>query len=148
MLAWSQYVPLVKGCYINLVSVYAPTMNATEDKMYYYKTLKNVFLKILQADCHFGHFNARVSRDSHTWSELGKYILKRNSNGILLLQLWRTYKMVAPWFKTMAYTIHYIILYYTCEAMKHSTCALCSCYEECWLLDCSSVSTYQAEQGH
>ena len=83
-------LPLVRGRYVTLVSVYAPTMSATEnEKIDFYLALRKTVEKIPPADkaLILGDFNARVGKDYATWSVLGRHgVGKCNSNGLLLLQ--------------------------------------------------------------
>ena len=84
-------LPLAKGRYVTLVSVYAPTMAASDnEKLSFYQSLKGILRNIPMADkiIVLGDFNARVGRDHETWSGLGRHgVGGHNSNGLLLLQL-------------------------------------------------------------
>ena len=84
-------VPLMQNRYVPFVSVYAPTMTATdEEKLAFYQSLKEVVRAIPQADkiIILGDFNARVGKDHETWNALGRHgIGTYNSNGLLLLQM-------------------------------------------------------------
>ncbi|CAH2088107.1 unnamed protein product [Euphydryas editha] len=78
--------------YINLISVYAPTMNKDDEtKGNFYEELTQTLGKIRPSEqvLLLGDFNARVGCDSEAWPKvLGRHgIGKMNSNGQLLLNL-------------------------------------------------------------
>ena len=80
---------LNSGKYLKLVSVYAPTMQRTqEEKELFYQSLTDV-LRSDRDDFHLilGDFNARVGSDWQLWPNvLGKHgIGNMNANGLMLL---------------------------------------------------------------
>ena len=80
---------LNSGKYLKLVSVYAPTMQRTqEEKELFYQSLTDV-LRSDKDDLYIilGDFNARVGSDWQLWPDvLGKHgIGKMNANGLMLL---------------------------------------------------------------
>ncbi|XP_066915923.1 craniofacial development protein 2-like [Clytia hemisphaerica] len=82
-------IRLHSGKYLKLVSVYAPTMQRTqEEKELFYQSLTDV-LRSDRDDLYLilGDFNARVGSDWQLWPNvLGKHgIGKMNSNGLMLL---------------------------------------------------------------
>ena len=83
-------LPLLKGRFVTLVNVYAPTMDSSEeDKVSFYLSLHVVVQKVPPADkiIILGDFNARVGRDFETWTVLGRHgVGKCNSNALRLLQ--------------------------------------------------------------
>ena len=83
-------LPLLKGRFVTLVNVYAPTMDSSEeDKVSFYLSLHEVVQKVPPVDkiIILGDFNARVGRDFETWTVLGRHgVGKCNSNGLRLLQ--------------------------------------------------------------
>ena len=84
-------VPLSSDRFMTMLSVYAPTLNSSEESiMAFYQDLRTVINRIPNADkiLLLGDFNARVGGDHETWNALGKFGLgKMNSNGLHLLQL-------------------------------------------------------------
>lgn len=84
-------LPLACGRHATFVSAYAPTLCSSEESLsLFYESLRNVILSIPTEDKIIlsGDFNARVGRDYHTWSSLGRFgIGKMNSSGLRLLQL-------------------------------------------------------------
>ena len=83
-------LPLLKGRFVTLVNVYAPTMDSSEDdKVSFYLSLHKAVQKVPPADkiIILGDFNARVGRDFETWKVLGGHgVGKCSSNGLRLLQ--------------------------------------------------------------
>lgn len=78
--------------FLNVISVYAPTMNNEEDiKDKFYEELTQTLVKIRPREqiLLLGDFNARVGRDHEAWPKvLGRHgIGNMNSNGQLLLSL-------------------------------------------------------------
>ncbi|XP_071504204.1 craniofacial development protein 2-like [Diadema antillarum] len=87
----SMRLSLRKGQYITLSSVYAPTLQAEPaEKGKFYTDLRIFSLQVREDDkvIILGDFNARVGKDSETWSGiLGKHgVGKCNGNGRLLLE--------------------------------------------------------------
>ena len=84
-------VPLSCGRHLSVLSVYAPTMQATEETiMSLYETLRITITSVPKEEklIILGDFNARVGQEHQTWDALGRYgIGNANSNGLLLLQL-------------------------------------------------------------
>ena len=84
-------VPLSCGRHLTMLSVYAPTMQASEEViMSFYESLRSTITAIPKEDkvILLGDLNARVGQEHETWDALGRYgIGKVNSNGLLLLQL-------------------------------------------------------------
>lgn len=84
-------LPLARGKFATIVSVYAPTLtNPEETKNKFYEDFHAVINAVPNADklIILGDFNARVGRDTSTWEGvIGKHgVGKCNSNGLLLLQ--------------------------------------------------------------
>ena len=85
-------IPLAKGRYATLLSVYAPTLDSdTDTKENFYDELYSALSRIPKEDkiLLLGDFNARVGTDHAIWRGiLGKHgIGKCNSNGTRLLAL-------------------------------------------------------------
>lgn len=78
--------------FLNLISVYAPTLDSSDDmKTKFYEELTHVLAKIQSREqiLLLGDFNARVGRDFDAWPNvIGRHgIGNMNSNGHLLLSL-------------------------------------------------------------
>ena len=84
-------IPLTCGRHLSVLSVYAPTMQATEESiMYFFETLRSTISSVSKEEklIILGDFNARVGQEHQAWDALGRYgIDKANDNGFLLLQL-------------------------------------------------------------
>ena len=84
-------IPLSCGRYLSLLSVYAPTLQSSEEiTRTFYEALRETITSIPKDDklILLGDFNARVGTDWETWDSLGRYgIGKINSNGLKLLEL-------------------------------------------------------------
>ena len=84
-------VPLSCGRYLSILSVYAPTLQATEDTLTsFYGALLTAITSIPKEEklILLGDFNARVGREHETWDALGHYgVGNMNSNGLRLLEL-------------------------------------------------------------
>jgi hypothetical protein len=84
-------VPLSCGRHMSVFSVYAPTLQASEDTiMSFYGALREAITSIPKEEklLILGDFNARVGRQNEIWNALGKYgIGNINNNGLNLLQL-------------------------------------------------------------
>ena len=84
-------VPLSSGRYLSIISVYAPTLQASEEVLdSFYESLRQTIRSVPKEEklILLGDFNARVGRESETWNALGPYgIGKMNSNGLRLLEL-------------------------------------------------------------
>ena len=84
-------LPLLKKRFVTIISVYAPTMTNTDDKIEkFYADLESILQDVPKSDklVLLGDFNARVGTDWNTWEGvLGKHSTgKCNSNGKLLLE--------------------------------------------------------------
>lgn len=83
-------VPLSGGRFLSIVSVYAPTLQAsTADLNSFYDALSDSIRSIPKEEkvIVLGDFNSRVGTDHDTWSVLGPHgIGKMNSNGLRLLE--------------------------------------------------------------
>ena len=83
-------VPLSGGRFLSIVSVYAPTLQAsTADLNSFYGALSDSICSIPKEEkvIVLGDFNSRVGTDHDTWSVLGPHgIGKMNSNGLRLLE--------------------------------------------------------------
>ena len=83
--------PLSCGRYLSILSVYAPTMQASEDTLIsFYDALRSAVNSVPKEEklIVLGDFNARVGRDNQTWDALGRYgVGKMNTNGLRLLEL-------------------------------------------------------------
>ena len=84
-------VPLAGDRYLSLLSIYAPTLTASEENILsFYAALGNAIRSVPKEEklIILGDFNARVGKQQETWEALGPYgIGKMNSNGLHLLQL-------------------------------------------------------------
>ena len=84
-------IPLTCGRHLSVLSVYAPTMQATEQSiMSFYETLRSTISSLPKEEklIVFGDFNARVGQEHQTWDALGRYgIGKANNNGLLCSEL-------------------------------------------------------------
>ena len=84
-------IPLTCRRHLSVLTVYAPTMQATEESiMSFYETLRTTISSVPKEEklIILGDFNARVGQEHQTWNALGRYgIGKANNNGLLLLQL-------------------------------------------------------------
>ena len=78
-------IPLTCGRHLSVLSVYAPTMQATEESiMSFYETLRSTIISVPKEEKFIilGDFNARVGQEHQTWDALGRYgIGKANNNG-------------------------------------------------------------------
>lgn len=92
-------LPLLKKCYVTIMSVYAPTMtNPDENKEEFYSNLRDTIKNVPNTDKLIiaGDFNARVGMESENWPDvLGIHGNgKCNSNGELLLEFCSEYRLV------------------------------------------------------
>lgn len=83
---------LANDNYLNVISVYAPTMDKDDDiKAKFYEEVTHALSKVLPREqvLLMGDFNARVGRDFEAWPKvLGRHgVGNMNSNGQLLLSL-------------------------------------------------------------
>ena len=91
-------IPLSAGRFLTLVSVYAPTLVSSEEKIAsFYHALRSVVSSVPNSEMLvvLGDLNARVGSDAATWPSLGPHgVGKLNSNGLLLLQLCNEHNLV------------------------------------------------------
>ena len=92
-------LPLLKKRFVTIISVYAPTMTNTDDKIEkFYADLESTLQDVPRTDklVLLGDFNARVGTDWNTWEGvLGKHSTgKCNSNGKLLLETCTAHKLL------------------------------------------------------
>ena len=92
-------IPLVKGRYITLISVYSPTLDSDEEtKDRFYSSLDSVLQNINQTDkiALMGDFNARVGRNKDLWDgAIGNHGTgNMNSSGLRLLTLCAEHELV------------------------------------------------------
>ena len=84
-------IPLSCRRYLSIISVYVPTLQASEDTLNsFYGALCSAVTSIPREEnlILLGDFNARVGREHTTWEALGHHgIGKMNSNGLRLLEL-------------------------------------------------------------
>ena len=69
-------IPLTCGRHLSVLSVYAPTMQATEESiMSFYETLRCTISSVPKEEklIILGDFNARVGQEHQTWDALGRY---------------------------------------------------------------------------
>ena len=83
-------VPLSCGRYLSILSVYAPTLQASDEIIFaFYESLREAITEIPTEEklIILGDLNARVGKDWETWESLGHHgIGKINSNGLKLLE--------------------------------------------------------------
>ena len=93
-------VPLACGQCLSVLSVYSPTMESTEESiMSFYETPRSTIAAVPTEEklIVLGDFNARVGQEHDVWDAIRRYgIGKVNSNGLLLLQRWSGFDLVAP----------------------------------------------------
>ena len=84
-------VPLSCGRHMSILSVYAPTLQASEDTiMSFYGALREAITSIPKEEklLILGDFNAGVGRQHEIWNALGKYgIGNISNNGLNLLTI-------------------------------------------------------------
>ena len=92
-------IPLVKGRFATLLSVYAPTLDADDNtKDAFYESLDAALSRIPDSDklVLMGDFNARVGTDATLWRKvIGRHGTgKINSNGLRLLTLCSEHQLI------------------------------------------------------
>ena len=84
-------IPLACGRFLSILSVYAPTLQASEEiTLTFYQALRETITSIPKEEklILLGDFNARVGTDWETWDALGHFgIGKMNNTGLKLLEL-------------------------------------------------------------
>ena len=91
-------VPLIADRYMTIISVYAPTLNSSDELvMSFYQALGSFIAAVPKEESLvlLGDFNARVGNEHNIWKPLGPHgIGKSNSNGLMLLQLCSQFDLV------------------------------------------------------
>ena len=92
-------IPLAKGRYMTLLSVYAPTLTSDESsKDRFYDNLRSALRSVPPQDkvALLGDFNARVGTNHHIWNGvIGKHgVGNVNSNGLRLLNLCSEFDLI------------------------------------------------------